>query len=152
MHKNVWFNEAYRIPLIVHYPKTVKPKTSDLLISVPDYMPTLLGLMGLKNKIPDVVEGVDYSNVFFNKKLNYPDKQLYFAGTKSGSNDDARGFRTKEYTYAVVKEADGKKYHHLYHDKIDPYQMKNIWGNNPVFDKKMEAELDALLKSMNDPW
>ena len=57
MHKNVWFKEAYKIPLIVHYPKVIKPKVDDILLSVPDYMPTLLGLMGMKNKIPNVVEG-----------------------------------------------------------------------------------------------
>ena len=152
MHKNVWFKEAYAIPFIVHYPKKLKPKTEDLLISVPDYMPTLLGLMNLKAEIPEAVEGVDYSDVFFNKEVNRPEKQLYFGGTSFASKGDARGFRTKEYTYAVVKGENNEKFHYLYHDAKDPYQMTNIWGKNPELEKKMQTELSELLTSINDPW
>ncbi|MBC3758686.1 sulfatase [Hyunsoonleella sp. SJ7] len=152
MHKNVWFKEAYDIPFIVHYPKKLKPKTEDLLISVPDYMPTLLGLMDLKTEIPKAVEGVDYSDVFFDKEVIRPEKQLYFAGKSFASKGDARGFRTKDYTYAVVKHENGDKFHYLYHDAEDPYQMTNIWGENAELDHKMETELTELLTSMNDPW
>ncbi|TBN02927.1 sulfatase [Hyunsoonleella flava] len=152
MHKNIWFKEAYQIPLIVHYPKAVKPKTDDILLSVPDYMPTLLGLMNLKDKIPDVVEGIDYSNLFFDKEIIRPEKQLYFGGKSFASKGDARGFRTKEYTYAVVKHESGEKFYYLYNDAEDPYQMKNIWGDDPVLDTKMENELTDLLTSLNDPW
>ena len=152
MHKNVWFKEAYKIPLIVHYPKKVKPKKDDILLSVPDYMPTLLGLIGLENKIPDVVEGENYADLFFDKPVNRPEKQLYFGGKSFASNGDARGFRTKEYTYAVVKHENGNKFHYLYNDAKDPYQMKNIWGENPTLDNKMKTELAELLTSMNDSW
>ncbi|WP_136480775.1 sulfatase family protein [Cognatitamlana onchidii] len=152
MHKNVWFKEAYKIPLIIHYPKKVKPKHEDLLISVPDYMPTLLGLMNLNTEIPKAVEGIDYSDVFFNKEVIRPEKQLYFGGKSFASKGDARGFRTKEYTYAVVKHESGDKFHYLYHDTIDPYQMTNIWGKDANLDAKMEKELADLLTSMNDPW
>ncbi|MCY1719364.1 sulfatase [Prolixibacteraceae bacterium Z1-6] len=151
MHKNVWFKEAYYIPLIVHFPKTVKSKTEDIMISVPDYMPTMLGLMGLGNQIPAKVEGVDYSNVFFNKAVIRPDKQLYFGSEPSNSSSGARGFRNAQYTFAVVK-ANGQKYYYLYNDINDPFQMVNIWGNNKDLDEKMEQELNELLFGMNDPW
>lgn len=152
MHKNVWFREAYEIPFIVHYPKKIKPKTDDLLISVPDYMPTMLGLIGLGDKVPAAVEGVDYSNVFFNEEVARPDKQLYFGSEPSNPSSGTRGFRNEDYTFAVVKNDNGDKFYYLYNDKKDPYQMKNLWGENSNFDAKMEQELQDLLKSMNDPW
>tara|TARA_R110002096_G_scaffold9533_3_gene37593 strand:- start:28626 stop:30104 length:1479 start_codon:yes stop_codon:yes gene_type:complete len=152
MHKNVWFKEAFKIPLIVHYPKAVKPKVDDILLSVPDYMPTILGLMGLEDKIPDVVEGENYADLFFDKSVNRPEKQLYFGGKSFASKGDARGFRTKDYTYAVVKHENGNKFHYLYHDAKDPFQLKNIWGEDPDLDNKMQTELAELLTSMNDPW
>jgi arylsulfatase A-like enzyme len=152
MHKNIWFKEAFKIPLIVHYPKTIKPKTDDILLSVPDYMPTLLGLMGMEDKIPAVVEGENYADLFFDKPVNRPEKQLYFGGKSFASKGDARGFRTKDYTYAVVKHESGDKFHYLYNDAKDPYQMKNIWGEDATLDAKMESELTELLTSMNDPW
>ncbi len=152
MHKNVWFREAMEIPLIVHYPKHIKAKTEDLLLSVPDYMPTFLGLMGLGDKIPETVEGKDYSNVFFDKPVVRPEKQLYFGTKPSNIEGGARGFRTKVYTFAVLKDDNGKKHYYLYNDKDDPYQMTNIWGENPALDKQMEDELGDLLVSMDDPW
>jgi len=152
MYKNVWFKEAFEIPLIVHYPKKIKAKTDDLLISVPDYMPTMLGLMGLGENIPKTVEGKDYSNVFFNRPVERPDKQLYFGSEPSAPSSGTRGFKNRQYTFAVLKVDGGKKIYHLYDDQADPYQMKNIWGQNPELDKQLEQELTQLLKSMNDPW
>ncbi len=152
MHKNVWFREAFEIPFVVHYPKKIKPKTDDLLISVPDYMPTILGLMGLGDKVPAEVEGADFSNVFFNKPVNKPNKQLYFGSEPSNPSSGTRGFRNMDYTFAVVKDNNGNKFYYLYNDKKDPYQMTNLWGKNSKLDKKMEEELQNLLKSMNDPW
>ena len=152
MYKNVWYSEAYEIPLIVHYPKEIKPKVEDLLISVPDYMPTMLGLMGLGDKIPEAVEGRDFSDVFFNREVKRPDKQLYFGSEPSDPASGTRGFRDEYYTFAVVKDKDDKKYYYLYNDREDPYQLNNIWGNDPGLDQKMETELDRLLTEMNDPW
>lgn len=152
MHKNVWFKEAYEIPLIVHYPKALRAKTDDLLISVPDYMPTMLGLLGLGESIPQEVEGKDYSGVFTDEKIIRPDKQLYFGANPDNPGGGKRGFRNKEYTFAVSKGKDGEKYYYLYHDKEDPYQLTNIWGQNSELDQQMEQELEALLKDMNDPW
>ena len=152
MHKNVWFREAYEIPFIVHYPKKVKPKTDNLLLSVPDYMPSILGLMGLSKNIPKAVEGNDYSKVFFDKPVTRPDKQLYFGSEPENPSSGTRGFKNDEYTFAVVKGQDGSKFFYLYNDKKDPYQMTNLWGKNPMLDQKMNQELTDLLKKMNDPW
>ncbi len=152
MHKNVWFREAYEIPLIVHYPKHIKAGINNLNISVPDYMPTLLGLMGLSKKIPDDIEGKDYSNTFFNKEVDEPDKQLYFGSEPSDPSSGTRGFRNDKYTFAVVKDANDKKFYYLYNDQSDPYQLSNIWGEDAASDNNMEKELEQLLQSMNDPW
>lgn len=152
MHKNVWFKEAFEIPFIVHYPKEIKAKNEDLMISVPDFMPTILGLMGLGNDIPEAVEGLDYSKVFFDKKVKRPSKQLYFGSEPSDPSSGTRGFRDHTYTFAVVKDKDGKKYYYLYNDVEDPYQMKNIWGKDVALDHQMEQQLVLLLTSMNDPW
>lgn len=152
MHKNVWFREAMDIPLIVHFPKSISAKTDDLLLSVPDYMPTILGLMGLGDKVPGDVEGKDYSNVFFDKPAERPTKQLYFGTKPNVPHLGARGFRTYNYTFSVFKDDKGEKFYYLFNDQKDPYQMKNCWGDNTNLDKQMEEELTTLLKSMNDPW
>ncbi len=42
--KNSPFAESMNIPFLVRYPKLLKPRVDDLLLSTPDIMPTLLGL------------------------------------------------------------------------------------------------------------
>jgi hypothetical protein len=42
----------------------IPSRRDDLLLSVPDIMPTLLSLMGAKSEIPQKVEGTDYSVLF----------------------------------------------------------------------------------------
>lgn len=152
MHKNIWFKEAYEIPLIVHYPQQLKPKTDDLLISVPDYMPTLLGLVGLSDKIPSSVEGKDYSDALRGKKMKRPSKQLYFGSSPDNPAAGRRGLRNHEYTFAAVKHKNGVISYYLYNDGKDPYQMNNIYGKDKALDKKMRKELKKLLQDMNDPW
>lgn len=152
MHKNVWFKEAFEIPFIVHYPKRIEAKTDDLLISVPDYMPTILGVMGLEQSIPDGVEGVNFSNALFNKEVKRPNKQLYFGSEPADPASGTRGFRNANYTFAVVKDTNGNKFYYFYNDKKDPFQLRNIYGQDAALDKQMEEELTAMLKSMDDPW
>ncbi|MCL3781422.1 sulfatase [Prolixibacteraceae bacterium JC049] len=152
MHKNIWFKEAYEIPFIVHYPKTVKPAVDDLLISVPDYMPTLLGLAGLSKQIPRSVEGKDYSQVLKGGNVDRPDKQLYFGSDPKDPSSGKRGFRNHKYTFAALKEKNGTISYYLYDDVNDPYQLKNIYGKDKKRDVQMRNELENLLKKMNDPW
>ena len=153
MHKNIWFKESWEIPLIVHWPQKIKAKVEDLMISVPDYMPTMLGLLGLGNNIPKEVEGTDYSKVFFDSEdIQRPDKQLYLGASPQEPGEGKRGFRNASYTYVEIKNATEPNTCFLYNDLEDPYQMNNIWGQNKELDKQMALELRELLLKMNDPW
>ncbi len=152
MHKNIWFKEAFEIPLIIHWPKKLVPKTEDLLISVPDYMPTLLGLMGLEKSIPDEVEGTNYSQILFGKEMKRPDSQLYFGSEPSDPSSGKRGFRDEQHTFAVVKNDDGSKNYYLYNDQEDPYQLENRWGRDSLINQKVNLKLTEILTKMEDPW
>lgn len=152
MHKNIWFSEAYDIPLIVSYPKEIKPKTEDILISVPDYMPTILSFMGLKKDIPAGIEGRDLSGTLTGKAVVRPDYQLYFGSEPSAPWLGKRGFKDVQYTFAAVKNKGAATEYFLYDNANDPYQMKNIWGTDAALDKKMNAKLTTILTDMKDPW
>lgn len=60
--KNSIYTEAMNIPFIIRYPDKLKPRVDDLLLSSPDIMPTILGLSGLKKKIPTSVQGHNYTH------------------------------------------------------------------------------------------
>jgi arylsulfatase A-like enzyme len=153
MHKNVWFKESFEIPLIVHWSKKIKPTIEELLISVPDYMPTLLSLMGLEREIPKNIDGVNYADALFGKTIERPKSQLYFGSEPSNPSSGKRGYRDMEHTFAVVKyNNDIDKSYYLYDDLNDPYQLNNIWGEDPERDAKVHAKLTNLLRKMSDPW
>lgn len=159
--KNVWYEESMGIPFIIRWPGHIKPGKDNLLLSTPDNMPTLLGLMGLENKIPKAVQGKDYANALLGKKMERPDSALYFYIKEGKPESGNRGLRTHRYTFVIKRKKSGKKVKKgkavkeeiiLYDNKKDPYQMKNIATENPKIVKDLTAELYRELKKINDPW
>jgi len=51
MSKNIWYEEAIKIPLMIRKKGSVEQKTNDVIFASPDHMPTLLDLLDLP--IPD---------------------------------------------------------------------------------------------------
>lgn len=48
LQKVVYYDESFRIPFIGRWPYKIIPDESHLHLSIPDIMPSLLGLMGVK--------------------------------------------------------------------------------------------------------
>jgi len=152
MHKNIWFSEAYDIPFIIRWPEKIKPGTDDLLLSVPDIMPTLLSLMGMKKDIPAEVEGKDYSGIFKNEPVERPEAALYFFAKPEDETEKRRGVKTHTHTYVIAYDNKGEKHQFLYDDVNDPYQMKNIYGENTELEQDLTEKLREILIRTNDPF
>jgi len=150
--KNNYYEEAFNIPLIIRYPEKLKPRSDNLLISVPDFYPTILDLMGLKESIPESVEGESFADYLITGTGETPSSQLYMKVKIDEPAEGIRGLRTERYTYAVHKlEGDSSKV--VLFDRIeDPFQLKNIAKENEALIKKLNAELTTWLKKTNDPW
>jgi len=146
MQKVVPFEESLRIPFIVRWPGKIAPGREDLHINVPDYMPSLLSLMGLKEKIPSAVEGKDYSASLLGEKISKRPKSAFYM--RCGTDGVARGVRTDRYTF-VVEKKDARFI--LFDNKKDPYQMKNIADKSHNVVKELSSELMDWLKRVNDP-
>jgi arylsulfatase A-like enzyme len=153
MHKNIWFKESFENPCLISWPKTISKRGSDdLLISTPDLMPTLLGLVGLKDKIPSQVEGTDFSEILLNKEIERPNESLYYFGDPINTKLQRRGIRTHKYTYIEAYDKEYKLHKFLYDDVIDVYQTKNIIGKDEKLDLKLHNQLIAKLKEIKDPF
>ena len=160
MGKGSWHEESVGIPLLVRWPGKVTPGRDDLLMGVPDMMPSLLGLMGLGHRVPESVEGKDYSAVMLGKPMARPDSAVYlnyasFLQVESPSDraiQGERGVRTHQYTY-VVKRSRDRREHEILHDNWeDPYQLRNIADEHPELKAQLKAKLDQWLARLNDPW
>lgn len=118
MSKSVFYDESMLVPFIIKYPGKIKPHVENLMMGSTDIMPTMLGLMGMGDKIPETVMGNDYSDGLLTgeyKKHQKPESALYLSRNK-------KGIRTYKYTY-VVKEDNT---YELYDNVNDPYQKKKI--------------------------
>ena len=152
MHKGVWYDESLLIPFIISWPGKLKPRRDDLLLSVPDIMPSLLSLMGLKDHIPDEVEGTDYSGAILGGSAERPGSALYLVMSPNWPEGGRRGLRTHRYTL-VVQRRKGKGEVYILHDnERDPYQMRNAADENPDVVRQLMKELNQWLEKTNDPW
>ncbi len=150
MHISVCYEESIGIPFIIRWPGKIPARRDNLLLSPADMMPSLLGLMGLADRIDHDVEGSDYSSIMLGKSGTRPTSALYL--TCGGPRGGTRGLRTNRYTFAITHKEDGKKEILLLDNKKDPYQLDNVAESRPGVVRKLTAELERWLKKTNDPW
>ncbi len=152
--KNVHYEEAMRIPMIFRWPGKLNPQQNDLLFSAPDIYPTMLGLMGMSDLIPDTVEGTNFAKTLQGIDGDtQPTSQFYTFMPYGGQSYGRRGIRSQRYTLMIDRKI-GKPLTYVLHDnQIDPYQMDNIAAGNPMLiDKLITEELIPWLEHTGDPW
>lgn len=163
--KNSPYAESMNVPFIIRYPGKLKPRVSDLMLSTPDIMPTLLSMAGLKAEIPSTVQGHDLAAHLSGKasKVKAPKGVLYIRNVDGDVNEKeevlnyfpvARGIKTDRYTLAITIDRDKQvKEILLFDDKKDPYQMHPLDADrNKSLMKRLTGQMKALLKQANDPW
>jgi|GEM_PF-25096 len=151
MHKGVIYEESFRIPLLIRFPGRVQPGRDPLHISVPDMMPTLLGLMGLGGRIPPQVEGRDWSRQLLGQDGPRPTSSFFIAcGQKPEWGQ--RGLRTDQHTFAVTRGGTGDGTVLLFDREADPGQLRNRAAEQPETFRQLLVELNAWLALTRDPW
>ena len=153
LQKVVWYEESFRVPFIIRWPEKMKSGTNDLHLSVPDLMPTLLGLMGVEDGIPADIEGDNYSKTFMGIPEEKPEFTLYINSSFPSALGGMRGLRNDRHTFVIRRNNEGEVLEYLLFDnENDPYQLNNIaTGNQPLVDK-FEKQIFEKLAEINDPW
>ena len=162
--KNSIYSEAFDIPFLIKWPELKKGFTDNLLLGTPDIMPTLLGLMGYEDKIPDEVQGNDYANALKgDEKSKRPESALYIKNVNGEKDEEglvqsyfpvSRGIKTHRYTLELVIDRQHQlKSTKFFDDDLDPYQLNNlpVDKNGPVV-KGLLKEMAYWLKHSDDPW
>jgi len=148
--KNIFYEEACHVPLLVRWPGRVAPGVSQACISAVDLMPTLLGLAGVA--APDEVEGQDLSALILGEEDTEPDAALLqICGATAVWEDghEWRALRDARYTYAVYR-VDGAEL--LFDRSTDPYQLRNLIADpeHRGARRQMRARLQAWMADLND--
>jgi arylsulfatase A-like enzyme len=151
--KNVHYEESMRVPFVVRWTGTIQPRQDDLLLSTPDIYPTLLELLGLADRVPPDVEGTSRASILLNGEGPRPTSQLYIWIPYGEPSLGRRGVRTHRHTLSVEKAGDGSLSYVLHDNVEDPFQLRNIAGENEALVRElMETELVPWLERTHDPW
>jgi len=116
-HKNMIYETAYRIPMVVHWPKGIKAGTQvSNFISTVDFQPTILNLMGVEPCGRE--EGRDGSAFLRGESPDWDDVSFLHHNSHS-----IAGIFTPEYELAFVENGDNALF-----DRInDPDQVSNLF-------------------------
>jgi hypothetical protein len=150
--KNNHYEESMRIPFLIRWPEHIQPRIDDLLISTPDFAPTLLGLMGFHEDIPPGTDGTDYSNLFLTGDGERPNSQLFMSVNVGKEALGARGVRTHRYTLMIQKNLDKQDQVELFDNQKDPFQLNNLSEKQTEIRKTLTKELEGWLVKTKDSW
>ncbi len=152
MGKSVWYEESMGVPFAIRWTGRIEPGQQDMPLSVPDVMPSLLGLAGLEEMVPGGVEGTDYSDLMLGKSTRTAESAMYIApGLTPGPGVGRRGLRTRRHLLGVEPGEGGEKYT-LFDLEKDPYELRNVADESPSLVKELRRQLDEWFERTNDPW
>ncbi len=128
--------ESIRVPLMIRYPRLLKPRASELLVGTLDLMPTLLNMLGLK--APATCAGNDLTGAIAKGRDNEVESVPLFLFPV-----DWRGVYTRRFTYSFDNSAGhrllyrelyfaeprGLSWNCLYDRESDPWELKNLYGS-----------------------
>lgn len=146
------FEEAMQVPFILRFPGRIPAGTDDLLLSTPDIHPTLLGLLGLADRIPPTVDGRNLAAAICRQPQAFrPEGQIYCQYTPGNPAAGIRGWRTSSHTFFVSPTAPASG-RFLYDRRSDPFQMDNLAARCPDLREGFEARMRKELHALGDPW
>ena len=160
--KRWMYEEAMRMPFIVHYPKRVKPgSTNGWLINNTDFAPTMLELAGVKT--PDTMQGRSFAGALAgeDKPADWRTSTYYryWMHMAHALKVPAHfGIRSERYKliffYGCTPSGKGNTpvAWEFYDLQTDPHEMKNQYAN-PQYKTliaKMKAELKTTRKRLNE--
>lgn len=146
--KDVWYEEAMRIPLLMKLPHQKEARADSLMIAFQDLGPTLLGLMGLA--VPESMQTIDHTPYILGESTEEPDYQPYYFVDYKDYTTGYRGMRGNRYTY-VIHATTGKIDKELLYDRQnDPYQLTNIAASHPELCNMLKEKVRQYCIKTND--
>jgi arylsulfatase A-like enzyme len=149
--KNVFYEEAIRVPFLLRYPQSVEPSVHETPLNTPDIAPTLLGLLDLP--VPDSMEGADLSHVARGEDGPEPEAAFLQGMGHTYQWEDGnewRAARDGRYTYA--RWIDGEEL--LFDTAEGPYQRENVIDDSDYCQarERLRKFVDAKLNELDDPF
>jgi arylsulfatase A-like enzyme len=135
-----------QIPLIIRQPGAIPAgRTSDILVSNYDFMPTVLSYLGLNERLPTKpkLPGRDFSDTLRGREQSWDNVVFY-------EMERCRAIRTDRWKY-VARHPSGP--HELYDMQADPRERMNLYGQPAVetIRDELAQRLAAFFDQYADP-
>ena len=142
--KRCAYEESIRIPMVIRYPKLVKPGTTiDQMVLNIDLAPTFYELAGVET--PSWVQGESMVRLFKNSK-DWRKSFLYTYWVDINYPQYPRTLAVRTEDFKLVTYPDTDEISELYDLKNDPHEMNNLI-DAPAYQKKaaqLQKEIDRL--------
>ena len=141
-------DEMMKIPMIWRHPGHISSDAkSNVLITNYDFLPTLLGYLGMSNRLPNdpPLPGRDFSNELQNaNSVEVKDEAVFYEFER------LRCIRTRDWKY-VHRHPNGP--HELYHLTDDPDEFTNLvtFEEHQDTRQKLKQRLDAYFTQYAEP-
>jgi arylsulfatase A-like enzyme len=149
--KRFMYEESFRTPLLIRYPKEIKPGTviNDLVQNL-DFAPTFLDYTGID--VPEEMQGESFRNLVAGKTTQWRDAVLYTYYEYPSIHQVKRHYGISTHRYKLM---------HFYYDidewemydlETDPMEMKNVY-DDPAYTQvreMMHKRLDELREYYGD--
>ena len=149
--KRFMYEESFRTPLLIRYPKEIKPGSEvGKLIQNIDFAPTLLDFAGVD--IPEAIQGESFRNIVNGKSDEWRDALYYTYYEYPSVHMVKRHYGVRTDRYKLI---------HFYYDidewemydlEKDPSEMKNIYDDPAYVDVRedMHQKLEELREKYGD--
>ena len=140
------FEAGTRVPLIVSWPKQVKPTVSDALVSHIDLYASMAKLMGKTLEAGAGVDSQDYLDAFLGKDTKGRDYVIEFAGALSVSDGQWKYITPNNkpaYAKLTNTELGNSPEDQLYHLKEDIGEKNNVASEHPDIVAKLKKILET---------
>lgn len=152
--KNVCYDEAMRVPMILRWPGTIEARRDTTAMpAFADLGPTMLSLMGLEAYIPAEVETYDWARYVMKPGTAAPTaQQPYYFVQPARPETGMRGWRTPRYTFAVRADGKSAPAYILFDRQTDPWQLRNAAADCPDVVRTLTQQLKDWLRRTDDPF
>ncbi len=150
--KRFMYEESFRMPLIVRYPREIKPgvNDSDLVLNL-DFAPTFLDYAGVP--IPEDMQGQSLRSVLKGKTpQNWRQAVYYHYFEYPGWHAVKRHYGIRTHRYKLIHFYYDIDAWELYDLEKDPHELNNVYNDPAYADivKELKAELQRLREKYRD--
>ena len=141
--KRFMYKESFRTPLLVRYPKEIKPGTEiNKLVQNLDFAPTFLDYAGVN--APDAMQGESFRNLVSGKTDQFRDFAYYTYYEYPSIHMVKRHYGVATQRYKLIHFYYDIDEWELYDLEKDPMEMKNVYDDQAYSDvrKMMHEKLD----------